>query len=70
MCILAYTKSHLKMELRKQKHFEERSWKRKQTRKRLTLYETGSGSKKYSTASTSLRQNIILQKGEIYYKNI
>jgi len=26
-------------------HFEERSWKRKQTRKRLTLYGAGSGSK-------------------------
>jgi len=25
----------------KQKHFEERSWKRKQARKRLTLYGTG-----------------------------
>jgi len=36
------------------KHFEERSWKRKQTRKRLTLYGAGSGSKKYSTASASL----------------
>jgi len=36
----------------KWKHFEERSWK--QTRKRLTLYGAGSGSKKYSTASTSL----------------
>jgi len=32
----------------------DRSWKRKQTRKRLTLYGAGSGSKKYSTASTSL----------------
>jgi len=32
--------------------FEEKSWK--QTRKRLTLYGTGSGSKKYSTTSTSL----------------
>jgi len=28
--------------------------KLKQTRKRLTLYGAGSGSKKYSTASTSL----------------
>jgi len=38
----------------KLRHFEERSWKRKQTRKRLTLYGSGSGSKKYSTAFTSL----------------
>jgi len=38
----------------KWKHFEERSWKRKQTRNRLTLYGAGSGSKKYSTASTSM----------------
>jgi len=30
------------------KHFKERSW----NRKRLTLYGAGSGSKKYSTAST------------------
>jgi len=34
---------------RKRMHFEERGWKRKQTRKRLTLYgakkEAGSGSK-------------------------
>jgi len=30
----------------KWKHFEERSWKRKQTRKRLTLNGAGSGSKK------------------------
>jgi len=37
---------------RKWKHFEEKSWK--QTRKRLTLYGAGRGSKKYSTASTSL----------------
>jgi len=29
-------------------------WKWKQTQKRLTLYKTGSGSKNYSTASTSL----------------
>jgi len=36
--------------IRKWKHFE--SWK--QTRKRLTLYGLGSGSKKYSSASTSL----------------
>jgi len=27
------------------KHFEESSWKRKQTRKRLILYGAGSGSK-------------------------
>jgi len=33
------------------KHFEERSWKRKQTQKRLTLYGAGSRSKKYSAAS-------------------
>jgi len=26
----------------KRKHFEERSWKRKQTRKRLILYRAGS----------------------------
>jgi len=32
----------------KRKHFEERSWKQKQTWKRLTLY--GAGSEKYSTA--------------------
>jgi len=38
----------------KRKHFKERSWKRKQTRKRLTLSGAESGSKKYSTASTSL----------------
>jgi len=38
----------------KRKHLEERSWKRKQTRKRLNLYGAGRGSKKYSTASTSL----------------
>jgi len=31
--------------LRKRKHFEERSWKQKQTRKRLTLCGAGSGSK-------------------------
>jgi len=36
------------------KRFEERSWKRKQTRKRLALYGAGSGSKQYSTAFTSL----------------
>jgi len=42
----------------KRKHFEERSWKRKQTRKRLTLYGAGSGSKKYSTASTSLIESV------------
>jgi len=29
----------------KRKHFGERSWKWKQTRKRLTLYGAGSGSK-------------------------
>jgi len=40
----------------KRKHFEERDWK--QTRKRLTLYEAESGSKKYSTASTSLLSNL------------
>jgi len=39
----------------KQKHFEERSWKQKQTWKRLNLY--GAGSKKYSTASTSLNKS-------------
>jgi len=38
----------------KRKHFKDRSWKRKQTQKRLILYGAGSGSKKYSTASTSL----------------
>jgi len=38
----------------KRKHFEKKSWKRMQTRKRLTLYGAGSGSKKYSTVSTSL----------------
>jgi len=27
----------------KRKHFEERSWKRKQTRKHLTFWEAGSG---------------------------
>jgi len=32
----------------KRKHFEERSWKRKKTRKRLTIYGAGSGRKKYS----------------------
>jgi len=37
----------------KRKHFEERSWNRKQTRKRLTSYEAGQ-KQKYSTASTSL----------------
>jgi len=42
----------------KRKHFEEKSWKRKQTRKRLTLYVAGSGSKKYSIASTSLIESI------------
>jgi len=31
----------------KRKHFEERSWKRKQTRKRLTIYGAGSGSKNF-----------------------
>jgi len=36
------------------KHFDEMSWKQKQTRKRLTLYGAGSGRKKYSTTSTSL----------------
>jgi len=36
------------------KHFEEKSWKQKQTQKRLTLYGARYGSKKYSTASTSL----------------
>jgi len=36
------------------KHFEKRSWEEKQPRKRLTLYRAGSGSKNYSTASTSL----------------
>jgi len=40
----------------KRKHFEERSWKQKQTWKRLTLYGAGSGSKKYSNSSTSLFQ--------------
>jgi len=34
--------------------FEERGWKRKQTRKRLTSCGAGRGSKKYSTVSTSL----------------
>jgi len=29
----------------KRKHFEERIWKRKQTRKRLTLYGAGRGNK-------------------------
>jgi len=38
----------------KRKHFEETSWKQKQTRKRLTLYGAGSDSKIYSTASTFL----------------
>jgi len=38
----------------KRKHFEEKSWKRKKTRKRLTLFGAGSGIKNYSTASTSL----------------
>jgi len=38
----------------KRKHFEERIWKRKQTRKRLTLCGVGSESKKYSASSTSL----------------
>jgi len=42
---------------RKQKHFEERSWKRKQTQKRLTLYGAESGSKKYFTVFTSLIWN-------------
>jgi len=39
----------------KRKHFEQRSWKQ-QTRKRLTLYGAGSGSKKYSAAFTNLLQ--------------
>jgi len=30
----------------KQKHFEERSWKQKQTRKQQTLFGAGSRSKK------------------------
>jgi len=38
----------------KRKHFEESSWKWKQTRKRLTVFGAGSGRKKYATASTSL----------------
>jgi len=32
-------------------------WKRKQTRKRLTLYGDGSGSKNYSISSTSLAKS-------------
>jgi len=43
----------------KRKHFKERSWKRMQTWKRLTLYGAGSGSKKYSTTSTFLLQQSI-----------
>jgi len=54
----------------KRKHFEERSWKRKQTRKRLTLYGAESGSKKYSIASTSLFQihfhEKLKSRGQIY----
>jgi len=45
----------------KQKYFEERSRKRKQARKRLTLYGAGSGSKKYSITSTSLVYTIHMQ---------
>jgi len=41
----------------KRKHFEERSWKQNQPRKRLTLYRAGSGNKKYST-STSLSDTL------------
>jgi len=50
----------------KRKHFEERTWKRKQTRKRLTLYGDGSGSKKYSTASTSLLKQSTRSAGSPY----
>jgi len=39
---------------RKRKHFDKISWKRKRNRKRPILSGAGSGSKKYSTASTSL----------------
>ena len=31
----------------KRKHFDEKDWKRKQTRKRLALSGAGSGSKKF-----------------------
>jgi len=60
----------------------ERSWKRKQARKRLSLYGTGIGSKKYSTASTSLFltynsnfsrliwRNIYQVKSSLFYRNI
>jgi len=41
---------------------EKRIWK--QTRKRLTLYEAGSGSKKYSTPSTTLVVSVT--KEDIY----
>jgi len=40
-------------------------WKRKQTRKRVTLYGAGSGIKKYSTASTSLHN----KKAQRKFKN-
>jgi len=49
-----------KLEAVEAEALEERSWKRKQTRKRLTLYGGGSGSKKYSTASTSLHGNAVI----------
>jgi len=39
----------------KRKHFEERGWKRKQTRKRLTSYGAGSWRKFYSSALTSMK---------------
>jgi len=45
----------------KRKRFEERSSKRKQTRKRLTLHGAGSGSKKYSTAFKSLVEILCIE---------
>jgi len=45
--------------LRKRKHFEERSWQQKQTRKRLALYGAVSGSNRYSTVSTSLVVSLV-----------
>jgi len=46
----------------KRKHFEDRSWKWKQTRKRLTLYGAGSESKKYSTAYIPVRYTHLFVK--------
>jgi len=50
----------------KRKHFKERSCKRKQTRKRLTLYGAGSGSKKIFYCFNIPASNI--QTSDFYHR--